>query len=287
MSAFAAKDFKASEYSKARPTYPEEFYQILKDYHTGNYDLLVDVGCGPGTATFQMAKYMPFKRIIGTDVSSTMINRAKERLTNIPFEGISFEIRSAEDLSMAEEGTVDMITVAQCCHWLEFPRFQDAAAKALRHNGTLAIWGYVDPVFLDHPELDAMLEDFQFSKSKLGPYWQQPGKTIIRRLFQDLPLSESSFGNIRDVRFTAEDARRGIKEPQKPLKIVRTMTIRDFSDYIETWSSYHWWKHDNPGKPDIRNAFFLNLFASTHLTWNSSVRVTWNTVYKLGRRLAR
>lgn len=76
MPAFAESDFNADRYDRCRPSYPSDFYRILDQYHKGQRHLLVDVGCGPGTATLQMAKELrEFDKIIGTDISDAMVKK--------------------------------------------------------------------------------------------------------------------------------------------------------------------------------------------------------------------
>ena len=122
MSAFAANDFNAQRYANLRPTYPDEFYQLLNDYHQGRRTLAIDVGCGPGIATFQLADNLTnFQKIIGTDISPSMIetaraNNSKRFTDNIEFveaPGESFEFLG----SGANEGKVDMITGSESVHY--------------------------------------------------------------------------------------------------------------------------------------------------------------------------
>lgn len=286
MSAFSAENFNATGYDRFRPSYPDEFYQSLQSYHNGNHNLLVDVGCGPGTATFQLSEHLQFKRIVGTDLSTTMINKAQDRLSTASknFANVSFRVSPGGEFSFFDQGSADMVTAAQCVHWFDFHHFQNEVWKVLAQHGTLAIWGYVDPIFLDYPELDAALLRLQYGDEQLGPYWEQPGRSILRNLFDAFVIDEQKFEDIVEVRYTAQDVRSGRSFSSSPLKVCKVMNLQDFKNYIGTWSSYHNWKDKNPDKPDIRDHFFHEIFSSTKLSWQTEIRVVWNTVYKLARK---
>lgn len=113
----------AAKYAQARLHYSNELYQAIISHHTssgGNLNSVVDIGCGPGIATFQLAKY--FKTVIGLDPSEGMINMARSQLqaSGPPNPGVDvkFEVSTAEDIdpSLIPDGSVDVITAATCAH---------------------------------------------------------------------------------------------------------------------------------------------------------------------------
>lgn len=120
----AYSDQDAATYAQARFLYSDELYQAVLAHHTssgGKLDTVVDVGCGPGIASFQLARY--FKTVIGIDPSEGMINTARSRLAapgphTESGANIKFEISTAEDIDAAliPDGSVDVITAATCAH---------------------------------------------------------------------------------------------------------------------------------------------------------------------------
>lgn len=112
----------AATYAKARLRYSDELYQTIIAHHTssgGKLDTVVDIGCGPGIATFQLAEY--FDKVIGIDPSEGMINTARSQLEASEEKGrdnVRFEISTAEDIdpSLIPDGSVDVITAATCAH---------------------------------------------------------------------------------------------------------------------------------------------------------------------------
>lgn len=68
---------QAQRYAESRLSYPERLYNTIMDYHIksqGQTNILVDVGCGPGNATRDMATW--FDHAVGLDPSVEMINTA-------------------------------------------------------------------------------------------------------------------------------------------------------------------------------------------------------------------
>lgn len=113
----------AAKYAQNRLGYSDALYQTLLSHHTssgGKLDTVVDLGCGPGIATFRLAEY--FKTVIGLDPSEGMVNMARLQLeTSGPSKSgadVSFEVSAAEDIdsSLIPDSSVDVITAATCAH---------------------------------------------------------------------------------------------------------------------------------------------------------------------------
>ncbi|SCV00372.1 LAME_0G09274g1_1 [Lachancea meyersii CBS 8951] len=285
---FSSQDFGSANYFKTRPTYPAGFLHLLSQYHKGKRSLLIDVGCGPGNSTLELAKYLGFEQVWGSDVSPGMIETAKtqKELSNGEFsaDNVQFSVHAAEDLDWVAPNAADMVTAAQCCHWLDFGVFQNAVFRTLRKGGTLAIWGYVDPHFADYPELDRVLFNFQYGEDQLGPYWEKPGRVILRDLLRTQKLDNSRFDDVLQVEYDPRNPETQ-STLQIPLKVDRQMTVAEFDHYIESWSAYNAWKRTNKAKTDIRQHFMRKLRTHTGLSSSqSTMNVTWKTIYKFARK---
>ncbi|CCC68574.1 hypothetical protein NCAS_0B04900 [Naumovozyma castellii] len=293
MSAFSQADFNTDRYNASRPSYPDEFYSHLNTYHRGSRNKLVDVGCGPGIATFQMVtKLAPFQQIIGTDLSAQMIARAQTRQSSTQgtgFDNVAFLVSAADDFSYLKS-PCNMITAVECAHWFAFDKFQDQCFQHLTPGGTLAIWGYADSIFLDYPEFDQAILDQAYGEDQLGPYWEQPGRSILHSSLKDFHLKEEWFGDIEESVLSAVNLRKenSTSLEGNPLVICKEVSLEEFKEYTKTFSAYHAWKHDdkNKDKPDVCDEL-IKLILAKHpeLTPQSRVRVAWNTFYKLGRRV--
>lgn len=295
MSAFAQTDFNSDRYERCRPTYPNEFFQNLDNYHQDKQRLLVDVGCGPGTATIQMAgEWKAFDRIIGTDLSPAMIQTANQLSNTVHDNRLSFYVSSSDDFAFLgpnykNQQTVDMITAAECAHYFDEKRFQGAVASNLRSRGTIAIFGYGDAIFLDYPKTDAIINDVSYGKEKLGSLWDEPGRTIAREMLAKWSFDPKFFTDIEDFSLQATTLRSTAASelPQKPLLIIREMTVAEYASNIRTWSAYHTWQKKFGGsKPELGNEFIKNVNkVYPELTASTKVRVAYSTYYKFARRI--
>ncbi|KAF4339286.1 trans-aconitate 3-methyltransferase [Fusarium beomiforme] len=182
---------QGANYAQYRRNYNPKLYETVLNFHkegSGQFDTLIDVGCGPGTATRSLAPH--FKKAYGLDPSEGMISTARSIPTA---DNVKFEVSSAESLGseLSEpiaEGTVDVITGATCAHWFDMPRFWEQAAKALKPGGTVALWTAadirVDPSMPGSEAIQAALDDYNVSVRD----YMLPGNLMVRDLYRDLPL---------------------------------------------------------------------------------------------------
>jgi trans-aconitate 3-methyltransferase len=196
---------QAKLYAKHRLAYPAILIEKVMEWHTSTspdpenaLTTLVDVGCGPGTATFQLAPF--FNTAIGLDPGESMIDTARS-LSGITKSGapVEFAISSAEriDEALALAGlwdckspSVDLITAATAAHWFDMPLFYAAAAKVLKPGGSIILW-CPGSVVIDRRKYSAGVADqFQeimdrFEMETLQPY-EMPGNRLCRELYEDI-----------------------------------------------------------------------------------------------------
>jgi trans-aconitate 3-methyltransferase len=108
---------EAKLYAASRLSYSQKTYDQVLDHHAatgGKFDLLLDVGCGPGNATRDLA--LSFENTIGADPGYQMIEAAKA-LGGKTKSGkdIEFVVAAAEEISQIhglEPGSIDILTSA-------------------------------------------------------------------------------------------------------------------------------------------------------------------------------
>lgn len=108
---------QAKLYAAHRLSYAAALYDVVLKHHSetgGQFGLLLDVGCGPGNATRDVA--LSFDRATGVDPGAAMIETARELGGKTKSaEAISFELSPAEELSSVkglEANSVDLLTSA-------------------------------------------------------------------------------------------------------------------------------------------------------------------------------
>ncbi|KAJ6103390.1 S-adenosyl-L-methionine-dependent methyltransferase [Penicillium sp. IBT 16267x] len=72
---------------------------------------ILDIGCGPGSITLDLAALVPQGNIVGIDCSETAINSAKELVHKRKIENATFEVANVLDLPYEDE-TFDIV----CAH---------------------------------------------------------------------------------------------------------------------------------------------------------------------------
>lgn len=155
MATYSDINFNSADYDLFRPTYPSEFYAQILAYHTGGIEKYLDVGCGPGLSTFPLAEN--FGYTLGTDVSQKMCSEAEQIMQAKAERGKTvtnthFKQSPSEDLTGigVTDSSIDLVTAAECVHWFDSEKWLVEMSRLLKSGGTLAYWGYIEPVFLAH-----------------------------------------------------------------------------------------------------------------------------------------
>ncbi|KAI0746703.1 S-adenosyl-L-methionine-dependent methyltransferase [Daedaleopsis nitida] len=290
MATFGKATFNAAKYASSRPTYPRQLYDFVFKSHEAakgaRWDTAVDVGCGTGQATVELT---PFKRIIGVEPSTRMIEQAREsvktQLAGLDLSSqIEFVQSSAEDLSALQDGSVDLIVAAQAAHWFKWDKFWPEAARVLRKDGTFAAWvspvptfslqmlsvrrvpltqphpgtqGYSEFRLSRYPSATRLINDYSQGtdpQNSLGTYWEQPGRGILDNHFLAVPdptqAHPDAFSAFERVYFT------GTHHPDlpgaRPVILRKTMTWAELMGYFRTWSPLHTFHEKYP--EDLKRA---------------------------------
>ncbi|KAH8156037.1 hypothetical protein CIB48_g12210 [Xylaria polymorpha] len=181
----------ASHYAQFRLDYHPTLYNTLLTQHTssgGKLNTLLDVGCGPGTATRTLGTR--FHHAIGLDASEGMIASANELGgTTVSGQPIRFAVSSAEDLSGVADGSVDLLIAATAAHWFNLPAFWARAAQVLKSGGSVGLWTHKGFQFADSvPNVVAIREALSaIRKNQLSGYGRY-GNIVSRDLYVNLPM---------------------------------------------------------------------------------------------------
>lgn len=271
MATFAKPTFDSAQYSLFRPTYPRQLFDAAFKYHErtrgARWDLAVDLGCGTGQATVELT---PFKRVVGIDPSEKMVEQAR---LAVPQNGspnqIEFSQGSAEDLSMFPDSSVDFAVAAQSSHWFNWKKAWPEIGRVLKPGGTASIWGYGEVTIPKYSYLKPLISDYQEGRNQLGPYWEQPGRSIVEGLLRDVPAATEvcpgTFSEFRRTSFSSPH----ITDVPSPLPTIlkKTMTWSNLLQYFRTYSALHNFHDKHPedlarSDGDISQRFLLLLIKS-------------------------
>jgi trans-aconitate 2-methyltransferase len=107
---------------------PEDYYKswlpeqqklaqelILKLAIKGD-ERVLDIGCGDGTITAEIAKQLPNGSVLGIDNSEEMIHFARKNFSSKRFPNLAFKVKDASDLSFSCE--FDIVISNATLHWI-------------------------------------------------------------------------------------------------------------------------------------------------------------------------
>lgn len=103
---------------------------------------VLDIGCGDGRMTFQVAKYA--RSIIAIDIDLDEINKAKENMKILGIQNVNFHVGSLEELNL-KDNSIDVVlfSLSLCCIYNTENALEDKLAlihkvwKKLKPSGIL------------------------------------------------------------------------------------------------------------------------------------------------------
>ncbi len=110
-------DLDAHHYKKHSEVQYKLAQTPLQDYLFTGCESILDIGCGDGKITAEIATRIPQGQIIGVDKSPAMITLAQESFPKTTHSNLSFEIQDACSLKL--NLTFDLITSFSCLHWIK------------------------------------------------------------------------------------------------------------------------------------------------------------------------
>ncbi|EAQ87136.1 hypothetical protein CHGG_03755 [Chaetomium globosum CBS 148.51] len=248
---------QSANYAANRLDYHPRLYNIVLSHHQstgGQLNTVLDVGCGPGTATRSLAGL--FNHAVGIDPSEGMITTARSLggVTHANNKPIRFEVCTVEDVTAQaalEAGSVDLLTAATAAHWFDMASFWPHAARLLRPGGTVALWIggpiLVDPSMPNGVAIQAAIDGFE---TALDDY-MVAGNRAARGLYVDLVLPwmlETPVPDFEQASFVRKEW--GVGEGKEPAdeyyNIQRPANVDSLALVFATASPYIRWREANP-----------------------------------------
>ncbi|MCE7796851.1 class I SAM-dependent methyltransferase [Sphingobium sufflavum] len=233
-------------YARYRPTYPDELPAFLAGA-APDRALAVDVGCGNGQFTAQLAAH--FEAVVGLDSSADQIAHAA------PHAGVRYACAPAEALGLAD-GCASLVTAAQAAHWFDLSRFYAEVRRVAAPGAVVALVSYGVPVF--DGEIAARFGQFYWEE--IGGYWP-PERRLVESGYAgiEFPFAELAW---------------------PAMTIRRAWDLAAFMGYVSTWSALR--RVEEAGQGVVVSRFGEDMAR----LWGDAARlrpVEWPITMRLGR----
>ena len=130
--------WKGEDYFKNSSSQKEAAGDLMKHVPFKSNESILDVGCGDGKITAEIALKYPQSKLVGLDISPSMIDFAKKKFSEEQHPNLQFRLLDAQDLDY--KGEFDIILSFTALQWLkDHDAFLKVAHASLKDNGILAI----------------------------------------------------------------------------------------------------------------------------------------------------
>ncbi|HEY5234897.1 MAG TPA: aromatic amino acid lyase, partial [Rhabdochlamydiaceae bacterium] len=159
-----ATDLDARYYAKHSSLQKGLAKNILEGFQISPQAHILDVGCGDGRITAELASRAQEGLVIGVDASPSMVDFASRNFPPPEHPNLRFQLGMAEEVKFTEK--FDLIVSFSCFHWLKNPEkaFRRMSA-ALKPGGEMLIltypkeshyYSYLETALKKHPEYAAL-----------------------------------------------------------------------------------------------------------------------------------
>ena len=126
-----AFEFDAEKYKKASAHQKQWGKKLIEELDLEGSERVLDLGCGDGDITAQLAELVPNGLVIGIDASQSMIESAQK---NYKAENMRFDLMDINDIDFEDE--FDVVFSNATLHWVKDHRKMLANVfKSLKSKG--------------------------------------------------------------------------------------------------------------------------------------------------------
>lgn len=124
-------EFNAEKYKKASAHQQEWGKKLTSEFDFFGNENILDLGCGDGRITAQLAERVPDGNVVGIDASKNMIHSAT---TNYKARNLQFDLLDINEINFENE--FDIIISNAALHWIkDHSKLLSSVHKALKTNG--------------------------------------------------------------------------------------------------------------------------------------------------------
>jgi trans-aconitate methyltransferase len=131
-------NWNAKDYERNSQAQQEWARELIATPSLKGMEDVLDLGCGDGKVTAEIARSVGDGSVVGIDNSSQMIDLAKEKYPQDSYSNLSFQAMDAGDLSF--EGCFDVVFSNAVLHWVKDHKpVVDGLYKSLRAGGKILL----------------------------------------------------------------------------------------------------------------------------------------------------
>ena len=215
----------------------------LNRFHLKKTDRILDVGCGDGSLTVELAKKVPHGGVVSLDVSENMTRKAIETFQHHQIENIDVICENVLKINYREE--FDVIFSNAAFHWVpNQQKLYTKISRALKPQGRLLLTVFVEWKEIDSYTYEQVVEEDDSKTHSICP-WE-----IATSIFYDLLRKEGTpqeFERLNSVSYTRLSTfqlekilhRKGYSEiTLEPYRY--TYEFSDVEQYIEYEKAVDW-----------------------------------------------
>lgn len=136
-----SSDLNPDHYTKHSSLQSGHAHEIIEGLHIDSKASILDVGCGDGRNTAELAQHALKGSVLGLDISPSMIEFASRTFSEERFPNLHFQLSSIEEAKFPHP--FNLITSFSCFHWLKDPKtIIQKLSLSLEKNGELLILTY-------------------------------------------------------------------------------------------------------------------------------------------------
>jgi trans-aconitate methyltransferase len=187
------REWNATTYHRISSPLADLGLAVLARVPLAGDEVAVDLGCGTGRVTRELAGRVPRGRVIGIDRSTNMLTQAKSFLGGRA--GAPIRLVLADALALPLHGSVDVIFSTATLHWVrDHPRLFAGIFDALRSGGRfVAQCGGGPNIARLRQRMDALLQERSFDGARANfrfPWEFADAETTAAR------LTAAGFGDV-------------------------------------------------------------------------------------------
>ncbi|MBE9209558.1 class I SAM-dependent methyltransferase [Nostoc sp. LEGE 06077] len=247
----------ADAYNKARPRYPQNFIgQVIKLAQLSTESKILEVGCGPATATISFAKLV--YSMLCLEPNPYFFELAKQNCQ--PYSNVEIQNTSFEEW-MLEANKFDAVLAASSFHWIPPEVGYPKAANALKENGYLILlWNKeLQPNYTVYQSLS---EVYQKHAPSLDRYESWERQQEIFKGFESILVDSGQFKDIQFGQVTSEV----VYSTDEYLTLLNT-----YSPYLKL-------------EPDTKKVLFAELSERIDHDFGGSLQLSYISAFHIGKK---